>query len=65
MFDGESLILLFFSALLDFECQRVISFLAKMRKKLCRKDLHSPKVYHTFAPHLRRMLVTKEVWVSG
>ena len=34
------------------------------------KVLHSPKLSLTFAPHLKKMLVTKEVvtkevWVSG
>lgn len=35
-------------------------------EKKCRKDLHDIKKSHTFAPHLRIMLVIKkEVWVSG
>ena len=46
--------------------------LAKILKKICGKDLHSPKVCHTFAPHLRTMLGNRkryqsllEGWVSG
>ena len=38
----------------------------KTVKKICRKDLHSPKVCPTFAPHLKRMLVIKRKfgWVA-
>jgi len=54
----------FFISLIFLRVNR-LAIEAKIPQKNMLKRFAQSKTFSTFAPHFERMLVTKEVWVSG